>query len=170
MKQEKWFDRTFHFQHNQFILPSVIERLWGTAARLEEKLKNISEARLNRKVDNGWSVKEHIGHLSDLEPLWQGRLADMLNGQEEQRATDLLNNQTEQANHNERSVEELVHQFRKTRLRSIELLEGIPDEELFKSALHPRLKIPMNVLDLWVFVAEHDDHHLASITRLIRIS
>jgi uncharacterized damage-inducible protein DinB len=41
--------------------------------------------------------------------------------------------------------------------------------ELFsRSALHPRLGMPMRLVDLMLFVAEHDDHHLASITELAR--
>jgi len=170
MKQEKWFDRNFHFQHNQFILPSIIERLSGTAVRLEDKIKGIPDSRLIKTVDNGWSVKEHIGHLTDLEPLWQGRLEDILDGLAEQRATDLQNNLTNQANHNARSVQELIQQFQNARQLSIQSLLSITDDDVFKSALHPRLKIPMNILDLWVFVAEHDDHHLASISTLLSIN
>jgi hypothetical protein len=37
------------------------------------------------------------------------------------------------------------------------------------SALHPRLKTPMRIIDLFLFVAEHDDHHLARITELARL-
>jgi hypothetical protein len=37
-----------------------------------------------------------------------------------------------------------------------------------RTALHPRLKRPMRLVDLCFFVAEHDDHHLATVTRLAR--
>ena len=36
------------------------------------------------------------------------------------------------------------------------------------TARHPRLKKEMRVLDLAFFIAEHDDHHLARISELIR--
>jgi uncharacterized damage-inducible protein DinB len=39
---------------------------------------------------------------------------------------------------------------------------------LARTAFHPRLRQLMTVADLLFFVAEHDDHHLASITQLIR--
>jgi hypothetical protein len=32
--------------------------------------------------------------------------------------------------------------------------------QLFHASLHPRLKIPVRIIDLVYFVAEHDDHHL----------
>lgn len=41
-------------------------------------------------------------------------------------------------------------------------------QELMRTAAHPRLGQPMSVVDLCFFVAEHDDHHLATITELRR--
>jgi hypothetical protein len=38
--------------------------------------------------------------------------------------------------------------------------------ELARTALHPRLRQPMSVVDLCFFVAEHDDHHLRTIEEL----
>jgi len=89
MKQEKWFDRKFNFESKENIFPSILERLSGTPARLEEKLKGISEDILTFSADNKWTIKENIGHLIDLEPLWQGRLKNIINGEIELRPTDL---------------------------------------------------------------------------------
>jgi hypothetical protein len=47
-------------------------------------------------------------------------------------------------------------------------LEGADQADWVRSALHPRLKTPMRLLDLAFFVAEHDDHHLATISELLR--
>jgi hypothetical protein len=69
MEQVKWFNRSFNFTSDQNIFPSVIERLAGTPARLEEKFKYISIDILSVKLDNTWSIKENTGHLIDLEPL-----------------------------------------------------------------------------------------------------
>jgi hypothetical protein len=38
-----------------------------------------------------------------------------------------------------------------------------------RTALHPRLKMKIRVIDLAFFIAEHDDHHLARISELIRL-
>ncbi|MBV8391473.1 MAG: hypothetical protein JO080_16825 [Mucilaginibacter sp.] len=86
MKKVKWFERSFDFSKDQNIFPSIIERLRGTPARLEEKFKSIPTEILEMKVDNTWSIKENVGHLIDLEPLWQGRLEDIQNGEIEMRA------------------------------------------------------------------------------------
>jgi|SRR5271169_3406603 len=44
------------------------------------------------------------------------------------------------------------------RLRKLEVLT---EDEVARTALHPRLQQPMRLLDWAYFVAEHDDHHLA---------
>jgi uncharacterized damage-inducible protein DinB len=169
MRSTKWFDRKFTFDTEQNIFPSIIERLSGTPARLEEKMKLAAEAILETKQDNTWSIKENIGHLTDLEPLWQGRLEDIMNGENELRPTDLLNRKTDDANHNLKSLVTLLNDFRQTRAHTISVLEKLNEETIFSSALHPRLKTPMRTMDLFLFVAEHDDHHLARITELIKL-
>lgn len=139
----------------------------GTPARLEEKMKSIPAVLLEIKPNGAWSIKENIGHLTDLEPLWQGRLQDFLKGEEELRPTDLANRKTDEANHNARSLDELLKEFRQVRMQTISLIENLDDEIIFRTALHPRLKTPMRVMDNFLFVAEHDDHHLARITEIV---
>ncbi len=168
MKQEKWFNRIFNFENSQNIFPSILERLSGTPVRLEEKVKEVPEKRLIFTMDNTWSIKENIGHLIDCEPLWQGRLADIINCEIELRPTDLQNSKTHLANHNATPLQELLSTFRKIRQQTIRALQSIDEETVFKSALHPRLKTPMRTMDLFLFVAEHDDHHLARITELLK--
>lgn len=169
MDQVKWFDRNFNFEFTQNIFPSILQRLSRTPLRLEEMLKSIPSTILTYRIDNTWTIKENAGHLIDLEPLWQGRLEDIISGQIELRPTDLQNNKTNLAGHNEKPVNELLHSFRQIRQQTIALLEKIDEETVFKSALHPRLKTPMRTMDLFLFVAEHDDHHLARITELVKV-
>lgn len=169
MKQTKWFDRTFDFNHDQNILPSIIERLRGTPVRLKEKLQTIPHELLSHQHNFAWSIKENIGHLTDLEPLWQGRLEDILMGEHELRAADLENWKTHTSNHNQVSQEGLLQSFRKARMQTVAMIETLGKEDLYKTSLHPRLKNPMRMMDLFLFVAEHDDHHLATITSLDKI-
>jgi uncharacterized damage-inducible protein DinB len=166
MGQTKWFDRKFDFSSSQNIFPSIVERLAGTPARLEEKIKSISPDILGVRFEGGWSIKENIGHLTDLEPLWQGRLEDFLNGKATLRPADLQNTKTHEANHNATPIDVLLKDFRQIRKQTLDLLEGITEEQIFRTALHPRLKTPMRLMDSFLFVAEHDDHHLARITEL----
>lgn len=169
MQQTKWFERSFNFDSHQNIFPSIIERLAGTPARLEEKFKSIHSGILTLRQNHQWTIKENVGHLTDLEPLWQGRLEDILHNETELRPTDLQNTKTTLANHNAVPIEKLLLDFRQMRRQTVDKLEQLNEQQIFLSALHPRLKTPMRTMDLFLFVAEHDDHHLAAITALVRL-
>jgi uncharacterized damage-inducible protein DinB len=166
MEHVKWFNRDFDFTSTQNIFPSILERLAGTPVRLEEKFKSISPDILTVRVNGTWTIKENAGHLIDLEPIWQCRLDDILGGKLELRAADLQNTKTNLANHDVVPTEELLNSFKQIRIQTVNKLEKLDEEQIFRSALHPRLKTPMRTMDLFLFVAEHDDHHLARITEL----
>ena len=169
MHQVKWFNRDFNFTSDQNTFPSIIERLAGTPLRLEEKFAALSPEIVIVRVDGAWTIKENAGHLIDLEPLWQGRLDDIISGKTELRPADLQNTKTSQANHDAVPTKELLRRFRQIRTVSLQKLEQLDEKQIFSSALHPRLKTPMRTIDLFLFVAEHDDHHLARITELARL-
>ncbi len=169
MQQAKWFERKFNFDIKENIFPSIIERLAGTPARLEEKLKNVPAEIPGKRIDNSWSIKENIGHLTDVEPLWQGRLDDLISGKQELRPADLQNTITNSAGHNDTPIDVLLHSFREARQQTLKLLEPLDETIIFKTALHPRLKTPMRTMDHFLFVADHDDHHLARITEMIKL-
>ncbi len=165
-KQIAWFKRKFDFGLQQNIFPSIIERLEGTPLRLEYKVQAFSPDLLTSKPDRKWSVKENIGHLIDLEPLWQGRLLDILESREFLRETDLSNAKTDQAQHNHTPLDQLFTRFASARRETVAQLIKLNEKDIFRAALHPRLKQPMRTMDLFLFVAEHDDHHLAAISSI----
>lgn len=164
MKQVKWFDRTFDFSFNETMFPTIIERLQQTPILVAAEIASFSEKQLNFKINNNWSVKENIGHLTDLEPIWQGRLEDILTNKAEFRVADLENKKTNLASHNKKDMNDLLKEFTTIRNLTIHKLNCLTEKEIYKYALHPRLKTPMRILDLFYFVAEHDDHHLTKIT------
>ena len=81
---------------------------------------------------------------------------------------DLTNRKTHEANHNQRRLQELLAEFRHARLALVDRLETLHAEDFRRTALHPRLKTPMRLVDHLYFIAEHDDHHLARIWELRR--
>lgn len=166
MKQIKWFKRNFDFAFEQNIFPSLIERLDGTPVRLKSRMAEIPTEFLEVQLDNTWSIKENIGHLIDLEPLWQGRLDDILAHKEYLRPTDLDNKKTDRAQHNSVAMDDLLVQFTRLRELTLNKLFQLKEEEIYKAALHPRLEKPMRTMDLFLFVAEHDDHHLTRIREI----
>ena len=163
MQPKPWFTRKFNLVQEPDIFPCILERLKGTPLRLEAKIAGFPANVLTMRRGEAWSIQEHAGHLYDLEPLWYGRIDDILAGMKIMREADLTNRKTHEANHNQVEIAQILVDFRKEREKFVKRLSGITIEDAQKSALHPRLMQPMKLIDLAFFVAEHDDHHLAMI-------
>ncbi|MBS0030798.1 DinB family protein [Chitinophaga sp. 22321] len=166
MKRTAWFERVFPAIADNGRMPTIIERLSGTPARVEEMTRLLAPTLQTQQLNDKWSVKEQVGHLGDMEPLWSGRFDDFVNGLPELRVADLTNQQTHTANHNATDIAVLWQRFREQREQLVKQLRQLPEEALERTALHPRLKTPMRIIDLAYFVAEHDDHHLADIREI----
>ncbi len=164
----RWFERKFRFDLPEEMFEVVVERLRGTPARIEDKIQGVAGEVLRRRRGEEWSVLEQIGHLLDLDELHTGRLDDYLAGARVLRPADLDNKKTKSADHNRREPHDLVAQFRRERMALVERLERWPRPRVGQSAEHPRLQQPMRVIDMALFVAEHDDHHLSRMTELLR--
>ncbi len=163
-----WFERKFDFSFPVELYPNVAARLHGTPARIEEILRGAPQAMRIKKDQEKWSAQEHAGHLLDLESLWATRVEDFVRGGSELTVADLQNRKTEEANHNARSVEEVLGDFRSARLALVNRVNEIEPAMFGRTMIHPRLKKPMRLVDHLYFVAEHDDHHLAHIFELVR--
>jgi uncharacterized damage-inducible protein DinB len=163
-----WFDRKFEFTFPVEQYPNLCVRLRGTPVRLEETLRGVSRDVLVVKPGDKWSTQEHVGHLLDLESLWMARVDDFIKGADTLTVADLTNRKTHEANHNARPLAEILAEFRRARLRFVDRLEKFEPDLFARSMLHPRLKQSMRLVDHLYFVAEHDDHHMATIWEIIR--
>ncbi len=169
MEQIKWSDRPFDCWFGPEYLPGLIERLRKTPEWIEEKIEEIPDSVLIEQVDGKWSVKQNIGHLTTLEPLWRQRIEDIVNGRKTLTPADLSNKATEEANFNSADTEQLLLNFSKERSKLISMFENISDADLEKRSRHPRLNQPMRVSDHSFFIAEHDVHHIVLINRIIYV-
>jgi hypothetical protein len=169
MERSKWTERTFTFDFPEGWLPNILERLRGTSIRITEISGFVSDDDASYKPHGKWSIKENIGHLNDLESLHEGRIDDFIERKEILRAADMQNIQTEQANHNSKSVQQLLLDFIHKRKQFITRLEQLDDDTQHSRSLHPRLKIAMRPVDLAYFTAEHDDHHLVDMRAILNL-
>jgi len=165
MQRTNWFDRTFPPIADNGLFPSILERLEGTPARLTDKIKRI-QRKLTLSINGKWSIQKEVGHLIDLEPLWHERALQIIGSQSNLMAADLTNRKTHETDYDGMDIEALLAQFASLRSNLMAVLRSVKDEDLEKSAIHPRLGTPMRLIDLAFFVAEHDDHHLAQVTLL----
>ncbi len=164
----KWTDRKFDFSFPAGIFPEMIERLRGTPARLEERIGSLPETFLRRKAGDRWSIQENAGHLLDLESLVAQRLDEYLAGATELHAADMSNRKTYDANHNRAAIELILSGFRVQRTGLVDRLDRLEAPLFERTAWHPRLNVPMRLVDMIYFQAEHDDFHLARISELMR--
>jgi len=167
ISQTPWFERKFDFNFPIGLFPVIVERLRGTIFQLKAMAENIPEEKLSVKKDGKWSIKEVAGHLFDLEELWSNRVDDFLSHKEILRAADLNNTKTHEANHNSKTIVQLLNQFIAARNNLINKVKDIDETAAAITSLHPRLKQPMRLIDSLFFIAEHDDHELAKIRLLL---
>ena len=165
----KWTDRTFDFRFPVGLYPELIERMRGTPARLEDRLQEVSSDVLTRRYSERWSMQENAGHLLDLESLVMQRLDEYAASAETLHAADMSNRKTYEAGHNEVPISVILGSFRGQRQNVVERLDGFDGAMFSRTALHPRLGVPMRLVDMIFFQAEHDDYHLARISELVRL-
>jgi len=168
MKRTKWVERKFEFDLHQDDFNNVLNRLKEIPEKIEQLILFVEPEILTKKVDDGWTIQEQIGHLIDIEKLFDGRIDDFKASAKVLRAADMTNKRTNEANHNSKDIKELLQVLRTTRENFIKRLEELNDNVLSHISLHPRLNQPMRVIDMACFVAEHDDHHINTMIELIK--
>lgn len=168
MQVTPWFTRKFNLIADNGLFPGILERLAGSPLRLAQKLQGISPILLSQKEEGKWSVQEEAGHILDLEPLWYKRFKDFQTAEEVLSEADLTNQKTFEAQHNDKDIQQILSAFAAARGQLMSLLSELTASDLERTALHPRMRTPMRPIDLAYFVAEHDDHHLATITQRLQ--
>jgi len=163
-----WFERAFAGEYPLNLFPNLVSRLAGAIPRLASEGRATPAAVRARPYEGTWSVQRNLGHLADLEPLWDTRLDDFERGASVLTAADLTNRRTEERDHDGSALDGVIEEFAELRGRLVARVADWSDEALERAALHPRLKQPLRAIDLLFFVAEHDDHHLARVAWLRR--
>ena len=136
IKQTPWVERQFNFNYPVTNFPVIFSRLEGSIFRINRIVEFAREEEASLKPE-GWSVKEHIGHLTDLEELWWKRLNDFSMRKAVLTAADMANRKTEEAGHNKKTLSELVNAFAVERQRILEAAWTFDAEMLGRTALHP---------------------------------
>jgi len=166
IRQQAWVDHVFNLNIPAGWTPNILTRVQDTALRLRHHCSQLSDAQLSQRLDQKWSIKEHVGHLIDLEVLHHHRLNEFAQQRPLLTMADMSNARTDAASHNEQSIEELIANFEQQRGNFLANFYALPEAILHHVARHPRLDVDMKPVDMLFFMAEHDDHHMAIILRL----
>ena len=165
----KWTDRQFTFNYPVETYPEIIERVRGASARVDEYLNSASSEILTRRDDGHWSIQENVAHLFDLDELTLARIEQYAAGVSVLHAADITNKATTAADYNNIPAATISQWFRERRNEVVERLESLDPEMFARSAIHPRLNIPMRLVDFVFFEAEHDDYHFTRINELLKL-
>jgi len=149
------------------MLADFIERLRGLVPRLTPLLAGLTEEQARHQPDGRWSIAQNVGHLSDVEELWQERLEDLRQMKSFYTPAVPARFQALALRHQERGLQETVAELSARRTRLVDALSQASTELQAASAFHERLKVQMRLVDCAQFYAEHDDHHCLRI-RAIR--
>ena len=166
--QTPWVERKFEFNFPVGLYPIIIQRLQSTNPALRSLVEKIPDEKLSTRPEGKWSAKEVVGHLYDVEDLWNGRVDDFLSHADTLRAADMTNAKTTNARHNEQGIAELLEKFATARNKLIARVGNFDEQTASLVSLHPRLKTPMRLIDSLFFIVEHVDHELTKISQLIR--
>ena len=162
-----WAQRVFAFVHPPWMLADFVERLRGIVPRLESLLAAVGDEHAHRQVDGRWSIAQNVGHLSDVEELWQERLEDLRQGRKVYTPAVGARFQEMALRHQKQDLRTILAELARRRARLVDAMSNASPDLQRASAFHERLKVPMRLVDCAQFYAEHDDHHCLRI-RAIR--
>src|SRR6185503_1772636 len=167
LERPSWAQRSFSFAHPPWMLADFVERLRGLVPRIALLLADVHEADAHLQVDGKWSIAQNVGHLSDVEELWQERLEDLRQGKKVYTPAVGARFQQLALQHQAKGVQDVLAELATRRSKLVEAVSKAPPELQGASAFHERLQVPMRLVDCAQFYAEHDDHHCLRI-RAIR--
>ncbi len=167
MNPVPWSQRTMEYGRSLDELPVLLERVQGTAARLSTLLAHQPSERLLHRLNGKWSAMEHLGHLLTLQDRFDPRVDDF-----QQRRTRLCNISLHDQEpivqgHRSRMLGDVLEEFRLKRLEFAKRVERLHRRSLEHVAYHPCQDRTMRPMDMLYWIAEHDDHHLASVRALL---
>lgn len=162
-----WSQRTFDYGRSLDELPVLLERVQGTTARLSNLLARQPLEKLLRGVDGKWSAMEHLGHLLTLQDRFASRVDDFEQRRPKLCDIDLRDQDPFIQGQRSRSPGDVLEEFRLKRIEFAKRLEHLHHRSLLHAAYHPCQDRTMRPMDMLLWIAEHDDHHLASVRALL---
>ncbi|MEZ4756551.1 MAG: DinB family protein [Flavobacteriales bacterium] len=161
MRITPWNERQLTFGRGIDELPLLVERVLGTPARIMLLVQGLPLERISMRVTGRWSVKDHLAHLILLDERMEVR-ADDLQARRGTLSPIALDDQDRFLSiHRHRPFGDMVEEFRLRRNYLVGRFAQLDASALEHRAEHPCRGMSMSAVDQLLFIAEHDDHHLA---------
>lgn len=147
---------------------SLICRLKTQHLALAEIVKNADEQRLNHQPEPGkWSIKDNIAHLVSYQPVFIGRIHQILKGGTPTFNAYRADDEPDFLHARELLLAELLSKLNGNRRQILELITNLPDDDLLLKGTH--LKYGSLTITEWTeFFLLHEAHHLFTIFKLAK--
>ena len=147
---------------------SLVCRLKTQHLAVAEIVKHIDEQRLNHQPEPGkWSIKDNIAHLVSYQPVFIGRIHQMLKGDTPVFNAYRADDQADFIEARGWSLENLLSKLNGNRRQILELITNLPDNQLSLTGTH--LKYGTLTITEWTeFFLLHEAHHLFTMFKLAK--
>lgn len=162
-----WEKRNLSYGRTVDELPVLMERVLGTPARLAQLTTHEPPERLSLRRQGSWSILEHIGHLIFLQDRMDERVDDYAAQRSCLCRIELSDQDRILAGYTARALGDVLEEFRLKRTYFVERIQGLDAGALRHQAQHPCRDQRMTVADMVLYLAEHDDHHLVLMRKLL---
>ncbi|HEX3384238.1 MAG TPA: DinB family protein [Mucilaginibacter sp.] len=147
---------------------ALVCRLKTQHLAVAELIKHVDEKQLTREPEpEKWSIKDNIAHLVSYQPVFIGRVHQMLKGGTPSFNAYKADNEPDFLHARELSLAELMNRLNGNRRQILELITNLPDDELLLKGSHPKFG-GMTITEWTEFFLLHEAHHLFTIFRLAK--
>ena len=145
---------------------ALVCRLKTQHLAVAELVKNIDEQRLNQHPEPGkWSIKDNIAHLVSYQPVFIGRVHQMLKGDTPAFNAYRADNEPDFIEAQGWPLTDLLNKLNGNRRQILELITNLPDDQLSLKGTHPKYGTMM-ITEWTEFFLLHEAHHLFTMFRL----
>jgi hypothetical protein len=139
-----------------------VEALAAFPEQLKRQLEGLSDAALRfRPAPDGWSIVEIVGHMTDVDAIWPGRVRQMLSTDNPQ-LQGVDNDVVRQRDYQNKQIGLMLITLAERRADFVELLRMLRAAQLARPGLHPT-RGPITVGDAPAALADHDRGHREQI-------
>ncbi|HVS90826.1 MAG TPA: DinB family protein [Mucilaginibacter sp.] len=147
---------------------ALVCRLKTQHLAIAEIIKHVDEKRLTREPEPGkWSIKDNIAHLVSYQPVFIGRVHQMLKGGTPAFNAYKADNEPDFLHARELPLTELMNRLNGNRRQILELITNLPDDDLLLQGTHPKFGA-MTITEWTEFFLLHEAHHLFTIFKLVK--
>ena len=147
---------------------SLVCRLKTQHLAVAEIVKYIDEQCLNRQPEpDKWSIKDNIAHLVSYQPVFIGRVHQILKGDKPVFSAYRADDESDFIEARGRSLEDLLSKLNGNRRQILELITNLPDDQQLLKGTHPKYGT-LTITEWTEFFLLHEAHHLFTIFKLAK--